>query len=68
MSKPTEAYMLVLIEEYEEKLIEIMGKEKYLSFAKEVGKKAIRAEFEAMEDSDFKRFCLEHFDEIAGEY
>lgn len=64
MSTPSEAYLIVVVEEYEAKLVELMGKEEYLSFAREVGKKAIKAEFEAMEDSDFKRFCLEHFDEI----
>ena len=67
MLTPSEAYLLVVVDEYEAKLIELVGKEEYLSFAREVGKKAIKAEFEVIEDSDFKRFCLEHFDEITTE-
>lgn len=62
--EPNSECMLFVLNAYEQKLRELMGDEAYLQFAKSVAQKGVRKEIEAMPDSDFKRFCLDNFDEV----
>ena len=48
----------------EAKLIELMGKAEFIAFIKQTCDEAFQIEIESMEDSDFKQFVLENFDEI----
>ena len=61
MSNKSEMYMMM---EMEKKLRELMGAEAYTAFAAKIAREAFRREVEAMADSDFKRYILDHFDEI----
>lgn len=61
MSNGTKHYTeCELMMEYEKKLMEIMGEEEYLKWSTEVAQKMFKAEVEAMEDGDFKQFCLDN--------
>lgn len=49
---------------YEAKLKELMTQVEFKTFSTEVAKKVFKAEIDGMADSDFKKFCQEHFDTI----
>jgi len=51
----------------DEKLRELMTKEEYTEFSRQIAKESFRIELESMADGDFKDFCLENFDTITGE-
>ena len=57
-------FSLNVMKKMEEKLIELMGQEAYTEFSIGIAKEAFREEVDGMEDSDFKNFCKEYFDEI----
>lgn len=50
--------------EYESKMIKLMGKEYFVRFSESIAKKIFKEEVENMQDSDFKKFCLDNFDKI----
>lgn len=51
----------------EKRLIELMGKEAYAEFAKEIAKEAFAIEVDNMNDGEFKDFCIENFGDITGD-
>lgn len=59
-------FLIEIVSEYEKKLKELMGPDKYAIFAEKVAKKAFKKELEEMEDCDFKEFCLENIEKIYG--
>ncbi len=62
-----ERALLYMLKRYEDKLNELIGKEKSKQFAIMISQDAIRHEVECMEPGDFKAFCLQNIDKILGE-
>ena len=62
-----EKYLLLMMKRMEEKLLEYMSAEEYTEFSKEIAKESFRLEVNDMEDSDFKFFVTEHFDQIVSD-
>lgn len=56
--------LIYIIKLYEKKLEELMAKDEYEKFTIEVANSLILKEVNGMENSEFKQFCLQHFDEI----
>jgi len=52
--------IMYIMKEYEKKLLELMGEKEYVEWSVEVAQKSFKAEVEAMENSDFKQFCLDN--------
>lgn len=50
----------------EAKLKEIMTAKDFEEWSNEEAKKIFKRRLEGMEDSEYKEFCLQHFDEITG--
>ena len=59
--------ILHIMNRYEQKLIELMGKDDFAKFSTTVAKEAFRSEIEDMAPGDFKDFCLKNFDKITGD-
>ena len=57
-------YTMYVMKKMEEKLIELMGKEAFAEFVKEIAKEGFRREVDGMADGEFKNFCKEYFDDI----
>ena len=57
-------FNMFVMKKMEEKLIELMGQEAYSKFSVEIAREGFRHEIDGMEDSDFKNFIMENFDEI----
>lgn len=53
-----------VMNQFENKLIELMGPKAYSAWAVEVAKAAFRKEVEDMPEGDFKDFILENIDAI----
>lgn len=51
---------------YENKIIELMGKEDASKYIKMVAQELFRTEIINMPESDFKDFLIENFEEITG--
>ena len=60
----TDNGLLYMLNRMDAKLRDYMTAEEYAAFSKEIAKKAFRIEIEDMEDSGFKTFVIEHFDEL----
>ena len=56
-----------LLYKYENKLKEIMTFKDFDKFASDIAKELFKAEIGGMDESEFKDFILENFDEIIGE-
>ena len=56
-----------MLKRYEDKLEELIGKEKATQFAVEVAHEAFRNEVDGMAPGYLKAFCLQHMNEILGE-
>lgn len=56
--------LIYIIKLYEKKLEELMAKDEYEKFTVEVANSLILKEVNGMANSEFKQFCLQHFDEI----
>lgn len=52
---------------YEDKLSEVMSAKEYREFTKDSAIKLFRQDINGMEESDFKDFALEHFEEIVSD-
>lgn len=59
--------LMRLLQMMEEKLIELMGDDAYSEWSKQAAKELFRLEIDNMEDSDFKRFCEDNFDEFMSD-
>ena len=51
----------------ENKLTELMGKEDYGKWSREVAVEAFRRDVEKWPDGEFKQFCLDNFEIITGD-
>lgn len=52
--------------EYEKKLIELMGPQKFGEYSAMLARRMFAAELEEMEDGEFKEFALKNFNKITG--
>jgi len=59
--------LMRLLQMMEEKMIELMGYDAYSEWSKQIGKELFRRSIDDMEESDFKRFCQDNFDEITSD-
>jgi len=57
-------FLINLLNRMEDKMVELMGGKAYSVWATETARDMFRLSVENMEDSDFKDFVLEHFEEI----
>lgn len=60
----TDKGLLYMLNRMDAKLRDYMTAEEYAAFSKEIAKEAFRIEIEDMEDTGFKAFVIEHFDEL----
>lgn len=57
-------FMIDLLNRMEDKMVELMGGKAYSVWATETARDMFRQSVEDMDNSDFKDYILEHFEEI----
>lgn len=59
-----EKMLMFMLKKYEQKLKEYMTEAEFATFVINIAKEAFKQELDRMEDSDFKKFCLDNFEKI----
>lgn len=60
-------HLKLICNEYEKKLIELMGMKEFTKFSEKIAKTLLLADIQAMPDGEFKDFCIKNFSNVTKE-
>lgn len=62
-----EEHLKLICNEYEKKLIELMGMKEFTKFSEKIAKTLLLADIQSMPDGEFKEFCIKNFSKVTNE-